>query len=208
MEYFRLVLDHLASIFEWHKRFKDVNESVRDDKMCERSKEVRTPELIGQIKNFMDQDLLYTYISIHGEIYIYILDTYRCNDKDARRIKTQEDFFNNIFTSHFICKGWEKGYWRFACERELKTEHNWNILTPKLWPLALCLSRSPGLLNWRSILLGDGFLYCILSATFLVPKLHRGSRVPPRPGVAFSTTSPLKLSATPLNWPVELNWVI
>ena len=41
----------------------------------------------------------------------------------------------------------------------------------------------------RPTLLGDGFLYCILSATSLVPKLHRGSRGPPRPGVAFPTTS-------------------
>ena len=37
-----------ASVFEWHKRFKEGGESVRDDKRCGRSKEVRTPELIGQ----------------------------------------------------------------------------------------------------------------------------------------------------------------
>ena len=61
-------------------------------------------------------------------------------------IKTQEDFFNKIFTSHFICK-FRKGCTKFACERELETEHNWNILTPKLWPSALCLSRSPWMLN-------------------------------------------------------------
>ena len=42
-----------ASVFEWHKRFKKGRESVRDD---ERSKEVRTLELICQIKNFMDKD--------------------------------------------------------------------------------------------------------------------------------------------------------
>ena len=30
-----------ASVFEWHKRFKD-------DETCGRSKEVRTPELSGQ----------------------------------------------------------------------------------------------------------------------------------------------------------------
>ena len=36
-----------ASVFEWHKRFKEGTESVRDDQRC-RSKEVRTPELIGQ----------------------------------------------------------------------------------------------------------------------------------------------------------------
>ena len=45
-----------ASVFEWHRRFKEGRESVRDDERCGRSKEVRTPELIGQIKNFMDKD--------------------------------------------------------------------------------------------------------------------------------------------------------
>ena len=37
-----------ASVFEWHKRFKEGRESVRDDDKCGRSKEVNTPELIGQ----------------------------------------------------------------------------------------------------------------------------------------------------------------
>ena len=37
-----------ASVFEWHKRFKESRESVRDDEKCRRSKEVNTPELIGQ----------------------------------------------------------------------------------------------------------------------------------------------------------------
>ena len=37
-----------ASVFEWHKRFKEGRESVRDDERRRRSKEVRTPELIGQ----------------------------------------------------------------------------------------------------------------------------------------------------------------
>ena len=45
-----------ASVFEWHKRFKVGKESVRYDERCGRSKEVRTPELIGQVKNFMDKD--------------------------------------------------------------------------------------------------------------------------------------------------------
>ena len=45
-----------ASVFEWHKRFKEGTESVRDDERCGRSKEVRIPELIGQIKNIMDKD--------------------------------------------------------------------------------------------------------------------------------------------------------
>ena len=37
-----------ASVFEWHKRFKEGRESVRDDEKCGRSKEVNTPELTGQ----------------------------------------------------------------------------------------------------------------------------------------------------------------
>ena len=37
-----------ASVFQWHKRFKEGRESVRDDERCGRSKEVNTPEMIGQ----------------------------------------------------------------------------------------------------------------------------------------------------------------
>ena len=37
-----------TSVFEWHKRFKEGRESVRDDESWGRSKVVRTPELIGQ----------------------------------------------------------------------------------------------------------------------------------------------------------------
>ena len=41
-----------TSVFEWHKRFKEVRESVRYDARCGRSKEVNTPELIGQRVRF------------------------------------------------------------------------------------------------------------------------------------------------------------
>ena len=37
-----------ASVFEWHKIFKEGRESVRVVEKCVRSKEVNTPELIGQ----------------------------------------------------------------------------------------------------------------------------------------------------------------
>ena len=37
-----------ASVFEWHKRFKEARESVRDDERCGRSNKVNTPELISQ----------------------------------------------------------------------------------------------------------------------------------------------------------------
>ena len=52
MECFRLLFGvscmNRASVFEWHKRFKETRESVRDDERRGRSKEVNTPELIGQ----------------------------------------------------------------------------------------------------------------------------------------------------------------
>ena len=37
-----------ASVFKWHKRFKEGRESVRDVERCGRTKEVNTPQLIGQ----------------------------------------------------------------------------------------------------------------------------------------------------------------
>ena len=37
-----------TSVFEWHKRFKEGREFVSDDERCGRSKEVNTPEVIGQ----------------------------------------------------------------------------------------------------------------------------------------------------------------
>ena len=113
---------------------------------------------------FLVLKLLYSHLLIHAEICIYRLDTYRCNDKVARtddaHRKTQEDFFITYFTSHLFCK-FRTGYSKFACERELETEHYWNILTPKSWPSALCLSRSSWLLN-RTLeytLLCAGFPY-------------------------------------------------
>ena len=38
-----------VSVFECHKGFKESRESVRDDDRCGKSKEVNTPELIGQM---------------------------------------------------------------------------------------------------------------------------------------------------------------
>ncbi len=37
-----------ASVFEWEMRFNEGRDSVRDCERCGRSKEVRTPVLIGQ----------------------------------------------------------------------------------------------------------------------------------------------------------------
>ena len=104
--------------------------------------------------------VLYSHVPYHNDTIIkthpWITDA---------MIKTQEDFFIKIFTSHFIARV-RKGCVGFYCERELETEHNWNILTPKLWPSALCLSRSPGLLNRSPGVHSAG---CWLSLLHLVP---------------------------------------
>ena len=58
-----------ASVFEWHKRFKEGRESVRDDERCERSKEVNAPEVIGQrIRNY-----LHRIVSIYNLGSSYLL---------------------------------------------------------------------------------------------------------------------------------------
>ena len=61
-----------ASVFEWHKRFKEGREFMRDDERCGRIKEVRTPELIGQIKNFMNKDRHVSIETISVKFYISV----------------------------------------------------------------------------------------------------------------------------------------
>ena len=61
-----------ASVFEWYKRFKKSRVSVRDDERCGRSKEVNTPELIGQIKNFMDKDRLVSIETISTQFGVCV----------------------------------------------------------------------------------------------------------------------------------------
>ena len=61
-----------------------------------------------------------------------------------------------------LLQGFEKGYSRFACERELETEQNWNILTPTLMAINVvsfsfswCSTRGPGVHSagwWLSLL--------------------------------------------------------
>ena len=61
-----------APAFEWHKRFKKGRESVRDDERCGRSKEVRTPQLIGQIKNFMDKERRVSIETINAQFDVSV----------------------------------------------------------------------------------------------------------------------------------------
>ena len=61
-----------VSVFEWHKKFKEGREFVRDDEKCGRSKEVRTPELIGQIKNFIDKDIRVSIETIRAQFDVSV----------------------------------------------------------------------------------------------------------------------------------------
>ena len=130
--------------------------------------------------------LLYSHVPYHNDAI---------NKLTHSMIKTQEDFFNKIFTSHFILRV-RKGYSRFACERELESEQNWNLLTATLMAVTLGLSCSPVVQPevQRPTLLCDGFLYCILSASSLDPN-------PPSPfGLVW-----LSLPHLDSNW-LQLNW--
>ena len=130
---------------------------------------------------------MHTYMYICGLLLLY---THNHNNTIIKQ--TSEDFFTNICTFHFIVSV-RKGYSRFYGERELETEQNCSILTPTVMAVSVVsfsFSRAAQPEAQRpNSLLDDGLLYCILSATSLDPKLHRGSRGPLRPGVAFPTTS-------------------
>ena len=78
-----------ASVFDWYKRFKEGRESVRDDERCERSKEVRTPVLIGQIKNSMDKDrrVYIETISVQFDVSVRTVHTYSRGTEDAEDLR-------------------------------------------------------------------------------------------------------------------------
>ena len=69
------------------------------------------------------------------------------NDTIINR-RMQEDFYNNICTSHFICNVW-KGYSRFACERELRTEQKLQYFDPYSYGRQRCVFLVLLMLNRR-----------------------------------------------------------
>ena len=74
------------------------------------------------------------------------------------------------------CKGSRRVTEGLRVRGSWRPNRNCNILTPNLWPSALCLSCSPAGQPeaQRPTLLGDGFLYCILSASSLDPNSIEG----------------------------------
>ena len=69
------------------------------------------------------------------------------------------------------CKGSKRVTQALRVRGSWRPNINCNILTPLLWPSTLCLSRSLDAQPeaQRPTLLGDDFLFCILSATSLDP---------------------------------------
>ena len=80
-----------AWVFEWHKRFKEGRESVGDDERCVKSKQVNRPELIGQIKNFMDKDCRVSTetISAQFDVSVGTVDTIIREELKMRKICTK-----------------------------------------------------------------------------------------------------------------------
>ena len=74
---FRTSYMNRAPVFQLHKRFKERKESVRDGEKCGRSNEVRTPDLIGQIKNLIDKDrhVSIETISAHFDVSVGTVHT-------------------------------------------------------------------------------------------------------------------------------------
>ena len=123
--------------------------------------------------------MLYSHLHVHAASQRYNNKNRRTQKdagiKDAGTIKMQEDFFNNVFTSRFIARV-RKGCSRCACERVLEIEHKLHILTSTTYDCHVVSF----LFSWCSTgglgltLLDAGFLYGILSASSLYPKLIRG----------------------------------
>ena len=128
----------------------------------------------------------------------------------------QEDFFNKIFTSHFIARV-RKGCSRFACERELETEQKLQYFALHSYDRQHWVF----LVSWCSTGgLGVHSAGCWLSILHLIsifsgPQFIRAQRPLP-PDVAFPTTSRLSLSptllelrlATQLARRTQLNYII
>ena len=138
--------------------------------------------------------VLYSHIHVHAG---YILTQWIT---DARRTSLR------IYVPLTLLQGFEKVIQGLRVRGSWRPNINCNILTST--PMAVnvasfSFSRAAQPEAQRPTLLGDGFLYCIFSATSLVPKLHRGSRGPLRPGMAFPTTSRL----SPTGTPIQLSWL-
>ena len=93
---FRASCMNRASVFEWHKRFKEGRESVGDVERCRRSKEVRRPELIGQIKNFMDKDCRVSIETISAQFDASVSTVYTIISEELKMRKICAKFVPRV----------------------------------------------------------------------------------------------------------------
>ena len=100
-----------ASVFERHKRFKEGRESVRDDESCGRSKEVRIPELIGQIKNFMDKDRRVSIKTISAQFDVSVGIEHINNSKELKMLKIFAKFVPRV-----LREDQKEGHWHDSRE--------------------------------------------------------------------------------------------
>ena len=114
---------NLASVFEWHKRFKEGRESVRDDERCGRSKEVNTPELIGQIMNFMDKDRRVSIETISAQFDVSVGTVHTIIREELNMRKISAKFVPRVL--------WED-------QKERRCHDSWSIQIPQFlmlwWP--------------------------------------------------------------------------
>ena len=137
--------------------------------------------------------IFYKNTPIHSYVVLSSADssTYIQNHNDTI-IKTHAGLLYKYMYLSLYSKGLKRVTQGLRVRGSWRPNINCNILTPLLWPSTLCLSRSPDAQPkvQRPTLLGDSFLYCILSATSLDPNSIGGPE-PLRPSMAFLTTSRL-----------------
>ena len=122
-------------------------------------------------------------------------------------IKTQEDFFWKIYTSHFICKG-TKGLLKGCVWEGVWDRTETSIFCPHCYDRQRCVFLVPqGCSNGGPgpTLLGASFLYCILSASSLDPNSIRAPEGPfSRVWLSLPHLVPLPLQLYwNSNWPLD-----
>ena len=150
--------------------------------------------------------MLYAHLQHHNDTII----------KTQWQRQTQEDFFINKFTSHFICKDSKRLCGVLLWEGAVRGSWRSNI-TEIFWPqsygrqrcvflvLQGCSTEGPG-----PTLLGNGFLYCILSASSLDPNSSGPQASSAWCGFLYHTSSLSVSNCLQLSWPqlplgLELN---
>ena len=114
MKCFRLLFDHLAWI-EHHSFLSGIRdsrktgESVRDDERCGRSKEVRIPKLIGQIKNFMDKDRRVSIETIRAQFDVSVGTIHTINREELKIRRICAKFDPKVLREYQKERRWQQG---------------------------------------------------------------------------------------------------